>query len=176
MESAQKEIEALAIAYGVDRGALPVRKEVSSAILALSLETPAGWVVVDNSGQIIVLPSGGIWQISPDSLGPRQWGLGSALRIRRLRNPPEMDLSTAVTRAGALLGGLGNLSGERAEMIAGISAAGQVRLDDATDWQVKVVIAIRGEFTYLFEAGHPAQDSGAAEEFDQVLASVKFQN
>ena len=176
MESARKGLEALAAAYGVARGALPVRKEVSSTILGLSLETPAGWVVVDSSGQIIVLSSGDTRQLLPDSLGPRQWDLGSALRIRRLRNPPAMDLNAAETRARTLLGGLGSMRGERAVMFAGMSAVEQVRVDEATDWQVKVVIAVRGEFTYLFESGYPAQDSGVAAEFDQALASVKFRN
>lgn len=176
MESARKEIEALTTVYGVDQSALPVRKEVSSAILGLSLETSAGWVVVDIAGQIIVLPSSDAQQLSPDSLGPRQWDLGSALLIRRLRNPPAIDFNAAVTRVRTLLGGLGSLRGERTRTLADMSAVEQVRVDEATDWQVKVVIAVRGEFTYLFESGYPAHDSGAAAEFDQVLASVKFLN
>jgi hypothetical protein len=167
--AASNSINAVAAEYGVSAGPPGFSRVVSSEVLGVSVRLPYDWPVLDDSAQVVALAPGQ-WQVTTaGGSGPKYWALGTALRIRRLRNPPGWDLNSALPRADTVLSPFGAAKETRPARIAGLQAIEQTRVDETANWRTKVVITVSGEFTFLIESGCPTH---MAQECDRLFAEL----
>lgn len=173
--SADAALEPLATQYGGPTGAGPAPSDVASDVLGVTLTLPPGWLLLDHAALIIAQAPPGSQVMAPGGNGPRAWSLGTAMRVRRLRNPPGQDLNSALPRANALLDVLGPVRMQGPATVHGAEGVQQTRQEAATGWTTYVAITVRGDFTYLVELGCPSQVTDrCAGYFAPVLSALRF--
>jgi hypothetical protein len=174
-KDAEAALQPLATQYGGPSGTGAASLDIASDVLGVSLTAPAGWIILDDSALIVVLAPAESQVIAPGGTGPKAWSLGTAIRVRRLRNPPGQDLNAALPRASTLLGVFGPVQKQESAKVQGLAGVQQTRQDAATGWTTFVAVTVKGDFTYLVELGCPPQVTDrCAGYFAPALASVRF--
>lgn len=161
--------------YGGPSGTGAAPLDLASDVLGISVTLPAGWLPLDDSALIVALAPVESQVMAPGGTGPKAWSLGTAVRVRRLRNPPGQDLAAALPRANTLLEVLGSVQHQESASVNGIANVRQTRQEAATGWTTFVAVTVKGDFTYLVELGCPSQTTDRCVGYlAPVLASVRF--
>ena len=174
-KAAEAALHPLAAQYGGPSGTGAAPLVVASDVLGVSIALPAGWLTLDDSAVIVAQAPAESQVMAPGGTGPMAWSLGTAVRVRRLRNPPNQDLPAALPRTNSLLDVLGPVQQQESISVNGVAGVRQTRREAATGWTTYIAVAVRGDFSYLVEFGCPAQMTDrCAGYFSTALASVRF--
>ncbi len=128
---------------------------VSSDVLELAIEVPAGWVTVRNQVDIVLAAPPELQMDGVAGLGPNGWGLGAALRIQRLRNEPGWTLADAAGVLDSLLSRLGDRIGQATVEVGGTEGVLHIYAAPDRAWRTLAAATVVGDATYLLELGCP---------------------
>jgi hypothetical protein len=107
-------------------------------------------------------------------LGPDSWSLGTALRIRRLRNPGPLTASEASSRFAGLISRQGSVANTHEIEVAGISGLRHALAPELPSWSASVTVVVAGDFTYFMETGCPVDVSSACAAVEEAMASLRL--
>ena len=150
---------------------------IVNPLLAVTFDAPAGWLMVRNGIDIVLLAPEEQQVYSARGLGPDSWNLGSALRVRRFRNPESADLSGLSLTLDALYAQFGGRVAVETSRFGSIDGVLGIYRDMERGWDTLVAATVIDDSTYLFELGCPDEiNSVCMSTINQFVASVEFIN
>jgi hypothetical protein len=153
----------------------PLPFTVVNPLLGLNVSVDAGWLLMRNGVDIVLLAPSERQHYSVRGLGPDAWKLGTALRVRRFRNAQDAELTDVLISLDSLFARFGDRVSTETTDIGNIEGALRVYRDVALEWDTSVGIAIANESTYLFEIGCSTSDeSNCSPTMEQFLSTVTF--
>ena len=146
-------------------------------LLSVRFSAPAGWLMVRNGIDIVLLAPAEQQVYSARGLGPDAWKLGSALRVRRFRNAEPVELSSLSLSLDALYARFGDRVADETSRFGNIDGVLRIYRDVERGWDTLVAATVIDDSTYLFELGCPdGINSSCMSMIDQFVASVVFIN
>lgn len=147
----------LAAVTGSASGTSPgTRQIVAGEIVPVDVQIPAGWAAVRNDFWTVLSAPVKYQQPSLSGLGPRDWSLGTALRVRRVAILKGTALETVVDRLGPLLRGFGSETARSVSTLAGRPAMDLRYSAQESGWTTLVRATLAGDTgVLLFEMGCP---------------------
>jgi hypothetical protein len=150
---------------------------IVNPLLAVTFGAPAGWLMVRNGIDIVLLAPAEQQVYSARGLGPDAWKLGSALRVRRFRNAESADLSGLSLTLDALYAQFGGRVAVETSRFGSIDGVLGIYRDVERGWDTLVSATVIDDSTYLFELGCPDEiNSVCISTINQFVASVEFIN
>lgn len=159
--------------YGVSPG--EQRRYVNEAI-AIELDLPEGWVAsADGLSPVLMAPfEQNLEMLS--GLGPDQWQLGTAIRVRRLRNSEPINAQEASERFNSVVERQGPVASTEETSVDGNPALRHTLDPEDGNWQATVTVIVAGDFTYFVETGCPVTVAGACDAVEDVAGSLVLPN
>ena len=114
---------------------------------------PVGWVVTMKASELVLAnPSELKFGLGESILNDR-WTYGTAIRVRRLRNPSPTTAGEASQKFALIRNLFGEASAVKQILIDGFGADGyrSISTDDEQQWVHVAVITVAGTFTYIIE-------------------------
>lgn len=111
---------------------------------------------------------------SVEGLGPQNWKLGTAVRIRRLRNPTPTTASEASSRFAGLITQHGNVNSVGEISISGLVGLRHELASLTQSWEASVTVVVTGRLIYFIETGCPSNVDGACEAVEAAVESLKI--
>ena len=140
-------------ASGASSGAPQI---IVGEITPVNVQIPAGWAVVRNDVWTVLSAPVEYQKPSLSGLGPTDWSLGTALRVRRVAILKGTALETIVDRLGPLLRGFGSETARTASTLAGRQAVDLRYSAQESGWTTLVRATLAGDTgVLLFEMGCP---------------------
>ena len=140
--------------------------------LGISLDLPLGWVVsADGLSPVLMAPFAQNLSALP-GLGPDRWQLGTAIRVRRLRNSEPIDAQQAGERFKSIIERQGPVERVEEVSLEGNPALLHILAPEQADWSATVTVLVLGDFTYFVETGCPATLPGACEAVEGVAGTL----
>lgn len=148
-------LDVFADSAGLPLPLMPKPFQIVNSLLQLSIEAPAGSILVRNSIDIVVIAPLNLQENGVMGLGPPGWNMGTAMRIRRVRNGGRADLADVRAVVDVLYSRAGELLPESLIEIDGNDGVLRTYRDRDSRWDTLVAAGAIGEVTYLFTAGCP---------------------
>jgi hypothetical protein len=148
---------------------------IVNPLLSLRFGATAGWLVVRNGIDIVLLAPSEQQVYSVRGLGPDAWKLGTALRVRRFRSSEPAVLSDTAGNLDALYTQYGERSDSNTADFESVDGLMHVYRDVDRHWNTLVAIAVVDRSTYLFELGCPDEIGATCiSTLQRFVASVVF--
>ncbi len=148
--------------------------EFSDAVLGIEFTLGDQWMIAANGLSPVFAAPFSQSRLDISGLGPDSWQNGTAVRVRRLRNPSPIDVETASSRFAGLITQQGSIASAELTVVDGHDGLLH-RLDPSlADWKAAVTVVVVGNFTYFIETGCPGDVPGACAAAETVASSVKF--
>jgi len=170
-------IDDLAVEAGVEDRIAPVPFTVPNPLLEVSLDLPAGWLLIRNRIDIVLAAPLELQAEGLSGLGVPGWNFGTALRIRRLRHEAPWTLSDTAELMDSLLIRFGERVRDDTAQVDGLPTI--VRVYDAPEhgWTTFAAATVRDLHTYLFEFGCASDERIFCEsQFLSLIDGVRFSN
>ncbi len=157
--------------YGAGRLA---HQRLIDEVIGIEMTTEPGWLIsADGLNPRLHAPFA-FNRPALDGLGPDRWKQGTAVRVRRLRNPEPTDAEAASSRFTSLITQQGSLASVEQATVGGEPALRHVLAPDHPDWNASVTVFVSGDFTYFLETGCPADVEGSCGSVEKVAGSLKL--
>lgn len=140
--------------------------------IGVELEPSDGWFLSGSSLSPVLIAPFELNGQDISGLGPERWQLGTAIRIRRLRNPEPLDVSESSSRFEAIITRQGRVDSSSEITLAGISAVQHVLQPVHESWEATVTVLVDGDFTYFVEWGCPGDIQGACDSAAAIAGSL----
>jgi hypothetical protein len=174
LSEAAEGLRAVAAGHGVAFGSHGPYQVVNER-LRVTVTVPEGWVVARNDTQVALVAGQSLQLEGPEGLGVDGAGLGTGVRIRRLRKQADWSLDGAVEQAKAALSALGDERARRTIELGGEQASELLLVAAQGGWVTRLVIASAGEFAYFIEMGcPPAFETACQTAFDDFSAGLEL--
>lgn len=153
----------------------PARFQIfTDQAIGIEISTESGWLVsADGLNPVFYAPFV-LNKSSLAGLGPDRWMQGTAVRVRRLRNPGPTDAATASNRFTALITQQGSVSSIEQISVSGVPALKHVLSPEISNWEAMVTVFVSGDFTYFVETGCPSDIEGACGSVETVAGSLRL--
>lgn len=142
--------------------------------IGIELSIEPGWLVAADGLNPVLYAPFVLNESDIAGLGPDRWMHGTAVRIRRLRNPEAIDAATASSRFTALITQQGNVSSVEQISVDGVPALRHVLSPENANWAATVTVFISNDFTYFVETGCSTDVEGACDSAEMVAASLRL--
>lgn len=140
--------------------------------LGIEIAGEEGWMIsADGISPVLHAPAA-MNRRDVTGLGPERWQLGTAVRVRRLRNPESMTTEEASSRFNALVTQQGSVGSVAEVAVSGITALRHNLSPELESWSASVTVFVDGEFTYFIETGCPTEVARACESTTAVASSL----
>ena len=170
-------IDALAVEAGVEDRITPVPFTVPNPLLEISLDLPAGWLLIRNRIDIVLAAPPELHTEGVSGLGVPGWNLGTALRIKRLRHEAPWTLSDTEELMDSLLIKFGERVRDETVQVDGLATIARVYDAPEHGWVTFAAATVRDLHTYLFEFGCPSEERVFCEsQFLSLIDDVRFSN
>ncbi len=133
-----------------------------------------GWLTAADGLNPVLFAPFELNRITVSGLGPDRWQQGTAVRVRRLRNPETLDAETASSRFIALITQQGSVSSVETVEVDGVPAARHILAPEDPRWSATITVFVAGDFTYFLETGCPSEVDGACDATNAVATSLKL--
>ena len=141
--------------------------------LGIELTIDANWLVASEGLSPVFYAPAELNDSGSAGLGPDSWRLGTALRIRRLRNPGVLTATEASSRFAGLISRHGSVANSHEIELGGLTGLRHELVPELTSWNASVVVIVSGEFTYFVELGCPALIPGACTSVGETMATLR---
>lgn len=146
----------------------------SDEAIGIEMSVQAGWIVTADGLNPILYAPFDLNRSGLSGLGPDRWQRGAAVRVRRLRNPGDIDVGTASTRFSPLVTQQGSVASVEQTQVSGVAALRHVINSEIPNWSATVTVFVSGDFTFFVETGCPSDVPGACESVESAAASLKL--
>jgi hypothetical protein len=168
-------IDALAVEAGVEDRITPVPFTVPNPLLEVSLDLPAGWLLIRNRIDIVLAAPPELQAEGVSGLGVPGWNFGTALRIKRLRHEAPWTLSDTAELMDSLLIKFGDRVRDETVQVDGLATIARVYDAPEHGWVTFAAATVRDLHTYLFEFGCPSEERVFCEsQFLSLIDDVRF--
>jgi len=168
-------LDVLASEAGIENGAETTAFTVPNPLLEVSLDVPAGWMLIRNRIDIVLTAPVGDQAEGVQGLGVPGWNFGTALRVRRLRHEVPWSLADTTNLMDSVLARFGERSSEDRRQVDGFETVVRVYASPADRWVTFGAALVRDQHTYLYELGCPSDDLASCETLlDELLGGVHF--
>lgn len=170
MELVSSELQSLTAAYpGINASVY----SLTDSVLLIEVAMPDGWFVSPDNLNLALIASPESGGTDLASLGPESWGLGSSVRVRRLRNAGSLTPEQASSLFNGIVTRQGEIASSENIELSGYPAI-RHHLMTGNSWAASVTVVIAGEFTYFLETGCLATVNGGCEAVESVVNSIEF--
>ena len=170
-----KRLDEFAIEAGVEDRITPAPFTVPNPLLGISLDAPAGWLLIRNRTDIVLAAPANSQVEGVSGLGVPGWNFGTALRVRRLRHEAPWTLEDSAGLMDSLMARFGDRISDAPTRVDGLDAINRVYESAEDGWITVVAATVRDLQTYVFELGCPAQEREFCESaLDGYVQSVEF--
>lgn len=174
LEGALGALNALAAAYELDditlNGAL---RAVENDLGRVAIDVPPGWLVVRADAQTLLMAPLALQAPGVIGVGPGRDSYGTALRIRRLRNPAGRTLNDLAEAVRPLLDGFGEELDRLDLRLDGYPGVRWILEDAGAGWVTRFAVVLAGDYTFTMEMGCPRILRGECETAaDDVLGRI----
>lgn len=168
-------LDELAREAGIEDGLTRLPFTALNPLLGISLDMPAGWMLLRNRVDIVLLAPPDLQADGVTALGVPGWNFGTALQVKRLRHEAPWTLTNTTDLMDSLLVKFGERSGEERREVDGLETAVRVYESPEDAWVTIAGATVRDLHTYLFELGCPEEDRASCEVlFQELLDGVHF--
>ncbi len=135
-----------------------------------------GWVVSADGLSPVLLGSSETNSTGITGLGPERWQLGTAVRVRRLRNSEPIDVQEASSRFGSLISQQGSVDMVEETTFGSTAALRHVLSPTLDNWGASVLVFVEGGFTYFIEAGCSLDVANSCEATESMAMAIEVAN
>ncbi len=146
---------------------------LSDSAIGIEVAVEVGWLISADGLSPLLLAPFELNRPDRSGLGPERWQIGSAVRIRRLRNPEPITALQASSRFTALVTQQGSVAMTEETSVGGVAALRHILSPEHQLWSSAVTVLVAGDFTYFVETGCPSDVTGACDAVDAVATSLK---
>ena len=175
LKGLQGTLEGLAIEAGVEDRITPAPFIVPNPLLGISLDAPAGWLLIRNRTDIVLAAPASSQVEGMSGLGVPGWNFGTALRVRRLRHEAPWTLEDSASLMDSLMARFGDRVSDGRTRVDGLDAINRVYESMDDGWITVVAATVRDLQTYVLELGCPAEERESCEAaLDGYVQGVEF--
>ncbi len=139
----------------------------------LQITFPGDWVVADLDFQVALIAPLSLQKPGIDGLGLTAQKHRAAFKVWTVKNPSRWDLPEADVASQGFLFPFGVEIAKEQVIVDDMPAVQRILKHPDPDWQTLFLVTVKGDYTYLVEAGCPTEIFGSCQvAFQNILDSI----